>query len=814
MRLVATVLMLSTLVCAAYADVTLVEAGGSEFVIYHAPDAPSSVTEAGAELQAYIEEATGARLEVVTEPAEPMICLGANEAAQAAGLTVMEIPLEGFRTVTRDGNVYVLGPDTPDEGQTPGGGFSTGTRNGAYDFLERFVGVRWLMPGEHGDYVPQMSDLTIPETDFTDAPGFENRRVPKIEENTPEGRQWWQRQRLGLSLYLWHGHSWDDHITPSVYDEHPDWFAMNDGVRIKPSGMYKLCVTNHDLNRYIADRIIARYDRKPDATCTSISPADGSGWCECPNCTALYDPAPDGTTSITRAILHQYNEIARMVGEKYPDRWVAGYVYDAYIWPPDEPVELEPNLFLVLATSNVYCYKLYRPEKRAEWEQIAAGWTSMTDNIAYYDIPVRLLDESGAPNPVGRPILKFLFPRLKALGFRGVYNYGIPAWGQGAPVNYMLAKLAWDPNADVDALYEDFFRAAYAEGGDSVQRIYDILDEAMERHFIEDGGARVPDKPMLSEVYAPNFPEIERLYVAARAAITDEDARMRLEMLGDNLTLLRFTLEQAGMADEDAPSPFRASDERILRLIDGSEDSLAVAGMKIRVPAADRVRPVSVESAVIDTDRRMEHFKLRGDQHLVLRQSGEEPVEVSFVTVDTRGKLIVCFVFDADGQQIRRALMRVGEPIRIEGEPGTVSHLVIMGGHASYHTIVSGADWAVDGTVHPRGLQFLQRTTPCWVYVPQGVGEVTFGLRTMAPKETAMATLYDPSGAELVELRTVDQPRDLYAVEAPQAGWWRLESGPADPAHFDDVWVGVGEGLSGFASLDPDHALIVTPAAE
>ncbi len=812
MRCWAVVLAVSALAFQVHADVALVQEGRSEFAIYHAAGAPSSVVEAASELQHYIQRATGARLEITTEPADAMISLGENDASRAEGLSAADIPVEGFRIATGAQRIFILGPDTADDARTPGGGTSTGTRNGAYEFLERFVGVRWLMPGEHGDYVPRTDTLVIPETDLSDAPGFENRRVPYTSEKTPEGQQWWHRQRLGWSLFLWHGHSWANRIDGALYDQHPEWFAMNDGVRVQPKGMYKLCVTNHELNRYFAERIIRSFDRNPDATCASISPADGSGWCECPECSALYETGPDGLTSITPAILQQYNEIARIVGEKHPDRLVAGYVYDAYIWPPSQPTGLQPNLFLVLAASNVYCYKLYRPEMRAEWEQIAQGWAALTDQLAYYDIPVKLLDESGAPNPVGRPILKFLFPRLKQLGFRGVYNYGIPAWGQGAPVNYMLAKLSWDPDGDVDAIYEDFFRCAYAEGGEAVQRIYDILDEVMERHFIDEGGARVPDLPMLREVYGPNFPEIERLYRQARAAITDPDARARLEMLGQNLTLLHFTLATARLLEDEGPSIFRASDETILGLLDGSDDSFAVARTKIRVPAADRVKPVHTQPAMIETDRRVEHYKLRGDQHFILRQSAEEPVEVSFVTVDTRGKLVLCYVFNAAEEQTQRALMRTGQPIRIEGRPGDVSHLVIMGGHASYHPIVSGADWAVDGTVHPRGLQFLQRVTPCWTHVPEGAGTVTFGLRTMAPKETAVATIYGPSGTEVAALRTVDVPRDLQAVEGAQAGWWCIEPGPDDPAFFDDVYVGVGEELSGFASLDPAHALIVTPA--
>ena len=172
------ILALGVVTTGCAAPLELVKGQGTLFVIYHEADAPSSVAMAAAELQDYIYQATGAKLAIINEPGEPMICLGGNPASRAEGLSVADIPLEGFRIVTRGRNLYILGPDTGDDERTPGGGTSTGTRNGVYTFLEKFVGIRWLMPGEHGDYVPKTADLTIADTDLTEAPFFLNRRVP------------------------------------------------------------------------------------------------------------------------------------------------------------------------------------------------------------------------------------------------------------------------------------------------------------------------------------------------------------------------------------------------------------------------------------------------------------------------------------------------------------------------------------------------------------------------------------------------------------------------------------------------------------
>ena len=145
---------------AAAGEIRLTRDERSEYVIYHDTAAPSSVAMAGSELQHYLFKVTGARVAILHEPRRPMICLGENAASRASGLSAENLPVEGFRIVTKDGNVYVLGPDTAGGDRTPGGGASTGTRNGTYALIERFLGVRWLVPGKHGDYVPKAASVT------------------------------------------------------------------------------------------------------------------------------------------------------------------------------------------------------------------------------------------------------------------------------------------------------------------------------------------------------------------------------------------------------------------------------------------------------------------------------------------------------------------------------------------------------------------------------------------------------------------------------------------------------------------------------
>ena len=794
------------------APVSLVRDGGSGFVIYCEEGAPASVAQAAGELQEYLYKVSGAKVAIVHEPRLPMICLGENVASRAAGLTVVDIPLEGFRIVTKAGNIFVLGPDTADDRRTPGGGTSAGTRNGTYAFIERFLGVRWLVPGEHGDYVPKSNSVTVPETDLVDAPFFLNRRVPYTQQRRTEVIRWWDRQRLGWSMFLNHSHNWRRTIPASHFNEHPEWFPERDGVRTPPTGHYKLCVTNPGLVHAYADATIAYFDRNPDATCYSLSPSDSAGYCECERCSALYETDPNGNRSVTPAILTFYNDVARLVARKYPEKLLAGYVYAAYVFPPKKPIPLEPNVFLVWAPSFDYGYTLFRPELQRQWEELLAQWGKTTENLSYYDLPTHVLTESGALNPPGLKILKFLYPRLKAANVKGVYVYGIEAWGRGAPLNYLLAKLAWNPDADVEALFDEYCKKAYGRGGGEIDRMYRLLDAEMERHFLENTNARYRlTQDMMRDVYGKNFDRVERLYRAAESKVTDADARARLGMIGENLTGLHWNLRQNRILDDPERSSFYLSDAEFHEFLTARRGSLALQ------PTGEPDRPSCVRKKLKVTPvpdvpgaKPVERFRLRGDQHLVLCPTGEEPVEVKFSRISARGKLVSYRVFGPGGQEVGNGLVSVEKPIKLKGEGDAYYHLTISAGAASFMVQVSGAAWAVDGNLTDQGLHFLGAATPVYFHVPQGTKNFHASLEANAPGETAIATLFAPDAQAVAEFDCTSLLVDRKEiVVSSRAGWWMMQVKRAPTGAMDDVWVKTGEELSGYFSLVPGETLTI-----
>lgn len=555
--------------------------GASAYTIYLAPDAPASVVEAAADLHDYIQRATNASLPVsraAAPPSSPLIALGQSAALSNAGVSIAALAPDAYRIASRGANLFIAGPDSPSGEKLKTGGTTTGTANGVHAFLERFVNVRWLMPGPDGDDVPKVNELSVPAIDISEAPAFGYRQVPYVQNGDRAVEKWLRRQNIGSSVRLYHGHHWTA-IEASEYQQHPDWFAMKNGVRPPPGVLYKLETTNPGLVQAFADRAIAAFRKDPNLYTFSISPADGRGWSDSPESKALYDTNPHGGLSITPLILKFYNDVAAIVGREFPDRRLCGYLYLDYMFPPSHGIPpLAPNLCLVVAPHIDYGYQLFRDQERQDFQNVMAAWGRAVPLTAYYDLPSRIIGQIPAPTPVSADILQLVFDTAAKSGMQGVYVYGVPEWGFGAATNYVEAQLAWNPSQDAHALVTDFFTRAYGPAaGASMQALNGRLEQAFRIFYrAHDEAAYRLTTAMLREIYVPMLPDIERTYEQALSQCTEPSQRARLEMYGRDLILLHWDLRRLALIP-DTPSPFARTNGQITGLLKQWNHDLATS---------------------------------------------------------------------------------------------------------------------------------------------------------------------------------------------------------------------------------------------
>ncbi len=574
----------------------LADGGRSDWVIYREADAPESVLLAAEELQRVLRESTGAELPIVDAPAAPMICLGDNDAAREAGVTTDGLPRDGFRTRTVGGNLYITGADVRDGELQWIGWTSRGTLYGMYDFLEDVVGARWLMPGEVGEDIPAHERLDLPELDVEEAPDFEVRSLQAIQQETPEWfpdrqvvRKWMHTQRLPAKQFdgwaLGWGHSWNDYITEEALAEHPEWRAIPSSMekRWVPArhSAVKYCTTNEEMLNAFADGVMKRLAANPRRISASISPSDGGSFCTCKDCAPFIADDPHGWASFSPLVLKFYNDIAGRVAERYPERQLPGYVYYNYMYPPQETIQMHPNVWLVFYGLHYYGWGLAKPTYRDEFASVVSDWTRFTHNMVYGSYTVWMRSFNGAVIPPPRAILKMELPVAHAANYRGASMVGVAAWGYGAPVNYVFARQMWDAQLDVDATLDEWMQRTYGPGWESMRELYSLVEARMthwkeQESIVYRGENYEINRAVIENVHLPIFDEMERLYLDALSKVETDRRRARLEMFGDNLIQLHHAMREAGMIEDGEGSHFYRSDEQYAAWLEQVKMTLAI----------------------------------------------------------------------------------------------------------------------------------------------------------------------------------------------------------------------------------------------
>lgn len=549
-------------------EITLIEDRRTAYVIHHAADAPDSVTMAAREIQRVIQNATGVSLEIT------------GEAGRAPAIRIRSdgsLPADGFEIGIRGQDLIITGNDN----RAPNGSDlwfvpSHGSLFGAQEFLERVVGVRWLLPGEWGEDVPHHETLRVAlDGPIRGAPSFGVRSLAYVGESDAgvpgrpksETTNWMRRHRLTNAFHPFaagYGHSWDDYLKPADMEAHPEWKSTN-GVPVRNGKVAFFCTTAPGLVETFAQRVIESMDRNPTREMSSISPTDGGGFCDCDRCAKLITVDPHGKKNHALAMLTFYKAVAEIVQRERPGRRLGGFVYYNYQYPPDDVPALPGNLSLCWAPLNYYGYGLLKPVYRAEFEGVMKRWSGINPRLFYHNYSTWMRSYHGAPLPVSLDILSRELPAAAANRAWGARMVGTTAWGVNAPINYLIAKQLWNAGIDVDATLDEWLQRAYGPGWMHMRRLYQDLDARMLAHKeaqspVYKGSQYEVNEEVMSSLYAPAFPVIESHYRAALAECATEAQRKRLGMFGDNLVQLHFALRKAGLLAASDESLFHRDD--------------------------------------------------------------------------------------------------------------------------------------------------------------------------------------------------------------------------------------------------------------
>lgn len=498
---------------------------------------------AASELQKYLLKSTGAAFPYFSDRCGrrgPEIRIGENVRGHQSDLSALTD--EGFR-------IFGDGEDICITGKT-----DRAVLYGVYRFLERYCGFYCF--SKDAEVIEKRERLEIEEPDILENPAFAYRESYFRDafdggfavKNRLNGTMSDLSSRNGGKIKWFNlHHAFRDLVQPELYfDTHPEYFSLVDGKRTKNG---QLCLSNPDVLK-IAKATLRRWIREnPACTVFSVAQNDNMGYCTCPACAAVdaEEGCPQGS------ILRFVNALADDIAKDYPDVRLHNFAYHYSTTAPRITVP-RPNVIIRLC--NISC-RFDKPFETLAAEDPAGEEAAFVKNLADWGRVSSSLHVWSYCVNFKNYLLPFFhfhalaenFRMYRRVGVTGVFEEGNFAYGGGASMDdlksFLIGRLLWNPDEDVDALIDRYLRGVYGETSGTILREYiDLYEAACCAHPL-----RIylsPDAPNYSDALADAGLAI---FDRALAAAENETyaARIRREQLAVRfLHLARLPMDAPG----------------------------------------------------------------------------------------------------------------------------------------------------------------------------------------------------------------------------------------------------------------------------
>ncbi|MCM1501377.1 MAG: DUF4838 domain-containing protein [Bacteroidales bacterium] len=495
----------------------------------------STDSTAAAVLQDFFRRISGASLQVIDgstmkkAPAKGDILIGCGMSNSA--FISSEVHEDGFRICTEDGFLRIIG------------GSGNGPVYGAITLLERYLGVDYW--GENEYSVTKSGDICLPAMDIIENPAFRYRQSQFYGmKNDPTYKLW---MRLEEPSEVFAGgywvHTFDKLLPSSVYGkEHPEYYSFFNGKR-HPGKASQWCLSNPEVLEIVTAKLDSIFKANPGKDIISISQNDGNFTnCQCDACKAIdeYEGALSGS------VIHFLNKVA----ERFPDKEFSTLAY-LYTMKPPRHVKPLPNVNIMLC--DIDCDREVSLTENAsgrEFVEAMEGWSRITDNIFVWDYGINF-DNYLAPFPNFHILQENI--RLFRKNHANMHFSQI-AGSRGGDFaemrTYLVSKLMWNPDADVDSLMQHFMKGYYGPAAPYIYRYTQIMEGALigsgKRLWIYDSPISHKEgmlKPELMRRYKELFDQAE-LAVANDSTFLARVQRTRLPLLYSELEIARSNREK------------------------------------------------------------------------------------------------------------------------------------------------------------------------------------------------------------------------------------------------------------------------------
>lgn len=457
------------------------------------PDHSGQVVQfAASELKTYLKKITGKELQILEESDTKgkkgiiQLHIEKNKSLKWDGFTI-EITRKQIRLLS---------------------GESRGLLYAVYCLLEE-AGCSFFYPGEQEEIVPLKDEILFNPRTVTCNPILEHRGLTPYglyAGSVDMGRKfidWMAKNRLNFILVSEdrptdadgqaHSDIWKDvekdllpelqkrgfvidlseHCMPvffprSLFKDHPDWCAMNNGVRKAANSQFsgQICYSNKDAVEYYAASVAEYAAKHPEFHIIGTWPLDGGNYCECEDCK---DPE-----TVFKAAMR----VAEKVREVRPDMIVEHLAYKVQTWQPPSMKKIPDNM------SVMWC------PGPGKMDSLAREWINKASGGGVYQFEYYMGDNYRMKANVWlRPEYSAEEARYASeMGFRGVVSLFLPIqnWWRASFNTWFFARACWDKDLDIESNLRKYCQDYYGVQGAAIEQVFNLIFNDLQQEPYKD----------------------------------------------------------------------------------------------------------------------------------------------------------------------------------------------------------------------------------------------------------------------------------------------------------------------------------------
>ncbi len=452
-------LVLSSFSATNVSEIRLIENGKSNYCIITGPTATHNDLVAANILQRYIFKISDVELPIYSDN---------NPKAKSPAFILSSFPdgyctepaqilkEDGYCIQSSDNNIYITG------------GSGMGVIYGVTGFLEDYLGVRILAPGE--EFIPKRKNIILGAINDIQIPPATIRVINGPFANDTTYKYF---RKLNTISDRWHEpgyngyyvHTFNRLVPPDEYfDEHPEYFALINNKWV-PYG--QLCLSNPDVLKIVINKLRKEMEAHPAIKYWSVSQNDDFEYCRCDKCRAIdsLEGSPSGL------MLRFVNAVAK----EFPDKVITSLAYQ-YTRKPPLITMPDSNVMVTLCSIELNrTHPIPDDPAAASFRSDMEGWGKICNNIMMWDYEVQF---TNFLTPF--PLFNTLQPNLQYFTKNNVIanfqqcnaSHGVEFAELKA---FLLSKLLWNPDIDVNAVINDFMFHYYGNAGVWVRKYFDLL---------------------------------------------------------------------------------------------------------------------------------------------------------------------------------------------------------------------------------------------------------------------------------------------------------------------------------------------------